>query len=188
MGLMYLFPIEDENDDRVIVKDAEITLKTYGLPMIFWGYLAAIFVVIGAMWLASASIIQKMLTYDDPLLNFLAILVQGVLVLTPTILLGFYFYEKFLIKKGNDLTIIHRVFFIQVYKKKIKLDSIKSFKVEHFLNSPNIAKQKNQEELRGFENKGYFELFGVMENKNIFIDRSSRKVDLVKLKELLSKY
>ena len=190
MGLMYLFPVEDTDlsDDRVNKNGEGITLKTYGLPMIFWGYLAAILSVVFVMWIASLDIIAKMLTYNDPLLTFLAYLVRGFLIIGPTILVGFYFYEKFLIKHKNTLTIIHRVFFIPIKKETLKLNSTDAFLVNHFMDSPNVAKLKNEKELKGFENKGYFELHALVNDKKIFIDRSSRKEDLLKLKDLLSKY
>lgn len=190
MGLMYLFPVEDTDltDDRVNKTGEGITLKTYGLPMIFWGYLAAILSVVFVMWIASLDIIAKMLTYNDPVLSMLAYLVRIVLILGPIILLGFYFYEKFLIKNKNTLTIVHRVFFIPVKKVAINLDAADAFSVNHFMDSPNVAKMKNEQELKGFENKGYFELHAIVDGKKLFVDRSSRKADLLKLKDLLSKY
>ena len=71
MGLMYIFPVTDNTneDDRTEIRDSKIILKTYGLPMIFWGYLVAIMFVIFMMWLASAATIAKLLSYkEDPTL------------------------------------------------------------------------------------------------------------------------
>ena len=86
------------------------------------------------------------------------------------------------------MIITHRIFFIKVITKKIKLDAIDSFNIGHFLDSPNMAKRQNKTELKGFENKGYFELFAISNKKEFLVDRSSRKADLIKLQELLSKY
>jgi hypothetical protein len=192
MGLMYLLPTEDSPEEidggRVEIKNSKLTLKSYGLPMIFWGYLAAIFIVVGAMAMVSQSVIHKMLTYNDVTLTLLAYLVQTIFIIGPTTLLGFYFYEKHLIKNKNELEIIHRVFFIPLIKKKLQLDSKDSFVVDHFMESPNVAKMQNKDELRGFENKGYFELKAIVNGKKMMIDRSSRKADLIKIKDLLSKY
>lgn len=197
MGLMYIFPVDDKNteDDRVVIKDSSITLKTYGLPMIFWGYLAAAVAVLFVMWLASRDIIKKLLSYsEDPSLIFLGHLVQWTLYLTPLILLGFFFYEKIIIKKNHDLTIIHRLFFLTIWKKKYHLNDKDSFSVEHFMASPNLARLQNKEgfsdaAMKAFENKGYFELIIKTNNMNeISIDRHSRKADLIKIKELLSRY
>lgn len=192
MGLMYLLPTEDSPEEidggRVEIKNSKLTLKSYGLPMIFWGYLAAIFIVVGAMAMVSQSVIHKMLTYNDVTLTLLAYLVQTIFIIGPITLLGFYFYEKHLIKNKNELEIIHRVFFIPLIKKKLQLDSKDSFVVDHFMESPNVAKMQNKDELRGFENKGYFELKAIVNGKKMMIDRSSRKADLIKIKDLLSKY
>ena len=188
MGLLYIFPTDETELERVTITPDSITLKTYGLPMIFWGYLAAIFTVIFSMWLVTNSILPKMLTYDDFIMHLLYWLVNGTLILGPIILLGFFFYEKFLIKNKTNLTIVHRIFFIPVYFKKIELESVDAFSVNHFMDSPNIAKMNPKDETRGFENKGYFELHAKSKNKAFVIDRHSRKIDLTKMKEILSKY
>ncbi len=189
---MYLFPTEDSNEEinggRVQIKETTLTLKSYGLPMIFWAYLVAILIVIGAMALVGNSIIRTMLNYDDFTLNFLAYLVISTLIIIPLVLVSFYFYEKHLVKKENEITIIHKLFFIPIFSKTIKLDQKNAFIIEHFLDSPNIAKKQNKSELRGFENKGYFELKAITNNVKITIDRCSRKADLEKIQGLLSKY
>jgi len=51
-----------------------------------------------------------------------------------------------------------------------------------------MAKIYNKEELKQFENKGYFELKIKSNNKLILIDRHTRKADLIKIKDLLSKF
>ncbi|MGZ3787268.1 MAG: hypothetical protein ACXVLQ_02025 [Bacteriovorax sp.] len=194
MGLMYLFPVSDDEGDRTeIISNASdgkktIVLKTYGLPMIFWGYLAASLIVLASMWLASKSALEKLLSYPDPSLKALGLLVEGTLVLTPVILLGFFFYEKQIQKSGKNLKLIYKVFFIPIFSKHISLDTEDSFQVDHFMDSPNLAKIHNKEELKAFENKGYFELHAMSNGKGLFIDRHSRKADLLKIKDLLSRY
>ncbi len=198
MGLMYIFPVTDDQSegDRAVVKNNAITLKTYGLPMIFWGYLAAALSVLLIMWLASRAVIAKLLSYqEDPTLLFLGHLVQWTLILTPIVLLAFFFYEKMLTKKGQSLIVTYRIFFIPFWVKKYELESPDAFSVDHFMDSPNMAKIRNREGLgdpgamKHFENKGYFEL-NIKTKKSTLanIDRHSRKADLIKLKELLSKY
>lgn len=192
MGLMYIFPTEDSEeeikDGRVSILNNQLTLKTYGLPMVFWGYLAAILTVIVAMWMASDSVINKMFTYNDPVLTFLAILVRATLIIGPLVLISFYFYEKFIIKNKNEITLTHRLFFVPIITKKFSINSNDDIFVEHFLDSPNMAKTKNKLELKNFENKGYFELKAKSNGKIILIDRSSRKADLIKILGLLTKY
>ncbi|MBC7538325.1 MAG: hypothetical protein H7281_05865 [Bacteriovorax sp.] len=195
MGLMYIFPVSIEESDRTEIisnnKDPirkTVVLKTYGLPMVFWSYLAASLIVIGTMWLASKSAIHKLLTYEDASLQGLAYLVQFTLILTPFILLGFFFYEKELRKTGLEIKLVYKVFFIPFYFKNIILDSNDALSVDHFMDSPNMAKIHNVSELKHFENKGYFELHAMSGGKSILIDRHTRKADLLKLKELLCKY
>ena len=41
--------VDEKEIDRVEIRDGEITLKSYGLPLIFWGYLGAGLTVLFAM-------------------------------------------------------------------------------------------------------------------------------------------
>jgi hypothetical protein len=195
MGLMYIFPVNnDEADDRseiltnALNNEKKIVLKSYGLPLIFWGYLSAALIVIASMWLASKPTINKLLSYDDPGLLALGFLVKYTLFLSPIILLGFFFYEKQIHKTGKNLNLIFKIFYIPFFSKNITLDATDSFTIGHYMDSPNMAKIYNKSELKAFENKGYFELHAISSGKNILIDRHSRKADLVKIKELLSQY
>lgn len=198
MGLMYIFPVTDNQNegDRAQVISQSLVLKTYGLPMIFWGYLAAALSVVLIMWLASHAIVLKLLSYsEDPTLLFLGHLVQWTLIIIPISLVCFFFYEKVLTKKEATLIVSHRLFFVTVWKRTIHLNSTDAFLVKHFMDSPNMAKLRadqglgGDEALKHFENKGYFELSVLTDkNKIVSIDRHSRKVDLLKLKDLLSKY
>jgi hypothetical protein len=201
MGLMYILPASDDGSDgdRVEIKNDDasktLILKSYGLPMIFWGYLAAALSVVALMWLASRAVILKLLSYqNDPSMIFLGNLVYYTLVLTPIILLAFFFYEKIIIKNGSDLTLLYKIFFIPVWKTHYKLTSPDALSVNHYMASPNMAKLRNQqginnaEAMKQFENKGYFELRVQTAKKTYLIDRHSRKADLLKMKELLSRY
>lgn len=194
MGLMYLFPVSDDETERTEIQTDQasgtktLILKTYGLPMVFWAYLAAALMVIFSMWLASKNTLEKLLAYDDSTLNALGYLVYATLILAPLVLLGFFFYEKFMVKSGKKLKLVYRVFFIPFYSKSISLDESDAFLVEHFMDSPNMAKIYNKQELRGFENKGYFELRATSNGQKVLIDRHTRKADLVKIKDLLSRY
>ncbi len=192
MGLMYLFPVSDDEGDRTEIRNDNnkktVVLKTYGLPMIFWGYLAACLIVVASMWLASRASINKLMSYDDPGLMALGMLVKYTLIATPIVLLGFFFYEKQIQKSGNELKLVYKVFFITMYSKQIPLDSADAFLVDHYMDSPNMAKIYNKDELKGFENKGYFELRVLSGGQKILIDRHSRKADLLKMKETLLRY
>ncbi|RPJ73519.1 MAG: hypothetical protein EHM20_12115, partial [Alphaproteobacteria bacterium] len=162
MGLMYIFPVDLDDQERTellndpISEKEILVLKTYGLPMIFWGYLAAALVVVMMMWLAARPVIAKLLSYnDDASLVGLGHLVQSTLILIPLVLLAFFFYEKHIQKSGNKLTLIYKIFFMPIWSKKITLDDSTALNVDHFMDSPNVAKIHNKAELRGFENKGY---------------------------------
>jgi hypothetical protein len=191
---MYLFPVSDGETERTEIKtdsktgNKTLILKTYGLPMVFWSYLAGALIILFSMWLASKATLEKLIAYEDPTLQTLGHLVYATLILTPLILLGFFFYEKFMIKSEKTIKLVFRVFFIPIFSKTIELDEKDSLIVEHFMDSPNMAKIYNKQELRGFENKGYFELRAISKGQRVLIDRHTRKADLVKIKDLLSKY
>lgn len=188
MGLLYPFPASEQEVDRIDQTEDSITLKTYGLPLIFWGYLAAFFVVIFAMVLAIKGPLMTMMTSGDAINEKLAYLVLFTLIILPLGALMAFFYEKWLFKKGNELTIIHRVFFLPVFSKKYQLDNENPFVVEHFMDSPNIAKMEKKPEMRAFENQGHFLLHAHTSDKTfIQIDRHSRKADLDKISEMLKK-
>lgn len=186
---MYVFPATEEEIDRIDQKNDQITLKSYGLPLIFWGYLIALLGVIFVMFVAIKNPLLKVLNSPDPINKILAIAVFALLIGLPIILLCFYFYEKRINKNKNILSIGHYIFGIKIKTKKIELKENTSIEVRHLLSTPNVAKQKGDEELRGFQNKGYFQLLAInIKGEEIFVDRHSRKADLIKIKELLCKY
>ncbi len=192
MGLMYIMPVSEKEVDRVEISSDEnksITLKSYGLPLIFWGYLAAIVVVILAMGLAIKNPMLKMMEMSDPINQLLAWIVLSTLLAIPLSLIGFLFYEKFISKSGEELTITHRLFWIPVFKKRYLLKDSKSFQVQHYLSSPNQAKIDGNQDHRAFQNQGYYNLIGILKNdQTVLIDRHSRKADLTKISEVLTKF
>lgn len=188
MGLLFQTPVElNELDDRIKIKEETLILKTYGLPMVFWGYLAALFVVLFFMILAIKDPLIKVLTGEDTINKVIGILLTGLLTFGPLTLLGFYFYEKVIKKKKDQLVIIHKTFFLPLIKKSYQIDP-GSIEIEHFLDSPNMAALDKKQGMAGFENRGYFKLMATSEGKKILIDRNSRRGEMRKLKELLEKY
>lgn len=186
-------PVSEKEIDRVDITDSEfgreVHVKSYGLPMIFWGYLGAILTVIMIMAIAIKDPVSKVLSGDDQINLILGYAVVSVLVLTPSILLAMFFYEKVLSKRNNQLIVTHKIFWLPVWKRKLSLKSQDAFTLEHFLDSPNMARIQNKDEMRGFVNKGYFELFAILEDsKLIRIDRSSQKNELKKLKDFLAQF
>ncbi len=188
MGLMYLFPTEENESERIIIdrQAKKVTLKNYGLPWIFWGYLGASLVVILSMHLAIKNPIEKLIATNDPINVFLGQMVSWTLILTPAVLLGFFFYEKIIEKTQDEIKLTYKIFFIPFLQRKIKLATPFELSVNHFMDSPNVAKMQNHPDLKGFENRGYFELYAKNKNgENILIDRHSRKADLEKIKQIL---
>lgn len=186
MGLLYPFPATEGEVDRITKSKNSITLKTYGLPMIFWGYLLAYLTVVFAMVLAVRGPLSNMLSGEDAINRFIAFVVIATLILLPFVALCAFFYEKWLLKSGDKLSVIHRFFFIKVCKKTYTLDKDTPFVVDHFMDSPNVAKMQKNADLKAFENKGHFLLRAHLKDKKfILIDRHSRKADLVKIMELL---
>lgn len=183
-------PVEKNDlDDRIIVRgdkeSEELILRSYGLPMVFWGYLLALFAVIFFMILAIKGPLMKVLTGEDTLNMVIGISVLALLTLGPITLLGFFFYEKEIAKRGKALTVTHKIFYIPVKRYQANL-SQGSLELEHFLDSPNMAAQQKKDGMAGFENRGYFKLILKSENgKTILIDRNGRRGEMRKLKELL---
>ena len=190
---MYIMPVSEQEIDRIEIKDTKdgksITLKSYGLPLIFWGYLAGILVVLFAMGLAIKGPMMKMMQMQDPLNRALAWLVFATILAIPLGLLGFLFYEKLISKSGTNLTVTHRVFWIPIWKRSYQLKNSDSLSVEHYMDSPNVAKIEGKQELRAFQNQGHYNLHAQLQNnKFILVDRHSRRADLKKLSEILSRY
>ncbi|WP_372655505.1 hypothetical protein [Halobacteriovorax sp.] len=184
-----MFPVSEDETDRVKIKENAITIKSYGLPMIFWGYLIAIIVVVTAMYLAVSGAITKLIATEDTINVVLAYSVLAIIYGLPSLLIALYFYEKSITKKANLVTIQHKVFWIPVMKKVVELEDSDAIELHHFMDSPNVAKMRAQPELKGFENRGYFELFATNKNgKVVFLDRHSRKADIIKIRDLLRKY
>jgi hypothetical protein len=189
MGLLFQTPVEiNELDDRIKVVDDELIIRTYGLPMIFWGYLMAILGVIFFMILAIKGPLMAVLTGDDSINRLIGLAVLLLLVGSPIILLGFYFYEKEIRKKANHLTVIHKMFFIPLVKTSLEVTN-DQLELEHHLDSLNKAALEKKQGMAGFENRGYFKLIVKREGKKpLLIDRNSRRGEIRKLKELLQNY
>jgi hypothetical protein len=186
MGLMYVFPVSKEETDFVIEQEEKLVLKTYGLPYIFWLYAFCCIAVVFFMFLAIRPPVMKLIALGDETDAILGHALLSFIAFLPICILGFFFYEKRIIRSSLDLTIQHRLFALPIFTEKFLLSEIEDFAVDPFLSSPNIARMKNSEEGLGFQNKGYFILWmKTKTGKKISLDRHSRKVDLEKLKGLI---
>lgn len=188
MGLLYVFPVSEEETDFVIKKDHSLTLKTYGLPYIFWFYALCCITVVFFMFLAIKDPVLKLIALGDETDGTLGYTLLTFVGLLPVSILAFFFYEKRIIKKDNELSLVHKIFGITVFSEKFELESSDSLSVEPFHTTPNVARMNANESNVGFQNKGYFILWlKSKDNKRIQIDRHSRKADLDKLKMLIEK-
>lgn len=187
MGLLYVFPVSEDETDFAIRDGQKLTLKSYGLPYVFWLYAFCVVTVIFFMFLAIKAPILKLIAVGDETDATLGYSLLTFLGLCPVIVFSFFFYEKRLIREKNILSVEHRLFGLKFFGKKFLLESEDHFAVESFLDSPNVARMKNTPEAAGFQNKGYFVLWlKTKQGKKVQLDRHSRKVDLDKLKTLLS--
>jgi hypothetical protein len=189
MGLLYVFPISEDEIDFAVKKDDTLILKTYGLPYIFWLYALCSITVVFFMFLAIKAPILKLVALSEDSDASLGYALLGFVGLIPVFILAFFFYEKRITKKKNELGIEHRVFGIKVFSEKFLLEKDDHLTVTNFVDSPNIARMKNTPETAGFQNRGYFTLHLDPGNgKRILIDRHNRKADLEKLREMLLRH
>lgn len=189
MGLLFQMPVEhNELDDRIQNTQKCLRIRSYGLPMVFWGYLLAILSVLFFMILAIRGPLYRAYSGPDEINKMIALVVFSILTLAPIILISVYFYEKELILKGDQFVIRHKIFFIPIksYKFTLKSDSLY---LEHYLESLNVAAQEKKEGMAGFENRGYFKLMiKDASGKPILVDRNSRRGEMRKLKELIESH
>ena len=184
---MYVFPVSREEEDFVIRKTEGLTLKTYGLPYIFWGYAAASIAVILFMFLAVKEPVLKLISLGDETDATLGYSLLSFIGLLPVFILSFFFYEKRIISKPQTLKLEYRLFGLKFFSESFTYEASDPFSVHPFLSSPNMARLAARVESQGFENKGYYVLWITLDSgKKILIDRHSRKADLLKLKELIT--
>lgn len=185
MGLLYPFPVHTDEKDFVHVDATSVTLKTYGLPYIFWGYAAASLSVLFFLWLAVRAPLAKLLELGDATDAVLIYGLEALIALTPVVVLGFFFFEKRLVARGDTLVIQRRLFGLPVRTQTLTL-ARPGYQIQHHLDAPNVARLKGGEEALGFQNKGYFILWAITASaKAVAVDRHSRRADLQALVTLL---
>lgn len=186
MGLLYPFPVDKSESDHVLINNTSIELRTYGLPYIFWGYLMGVLIIISFMFIGIYNPLMAIFKAEDLINHYLAYLVIATLLMVPLGFISLFFIEKRFIKSASELVIQTRIYGLKLNSQIIQLKTQNSFTVERFEGTPNMAKLENRPDLKGHQNKGYFELFAIDKNdKYVLIDRHSRKIDLEKLIQLL---
>ncbi len=182
-------PVSEEETDFVKIKGNGVEISTYGLPLIFWFYALCILTALFFMGLGISGPVKKLLSYPDQINHLIGYSLITFMGLTPILFMGFFFYKKVIEKNDDKVIIKHFVYGICLRKKTHVLKDKNALSVEHFLDSPNVARLNGLKDTRGFQNKGYFELLALTDKDHfLYIDRSSRKADLVKTKDLLSRY
>ena len=189
MGLLYVFPVSEDETDFVVKKDDTLILKTYGLPYIFWIYALCAVLVVFFMFLAIKEPVLKLISLGeetDATLGYSLLTFVGSI---PVFIFAFFFYEKRITKKKNELGLEHRVFGLKVFSEKFLMEKEDQLEISNFVDSPNVARMKNTPESVGFQNRGYFTLhLHAADGKKILVDRHNRKIDLEKLREMLLRY
>ncbi|MBY0515482.1 MAG: DUF3488 domain-containing protein [Bacteriovoracaceae bacterium] len=191
MGLLYPFPVSAEETDFVKLQLSplgevnSVTVRSYGLPYIFWAYAAASLTVVLFLWIAVKDPLEKLSSLGGPD-ALLALALKIFLISLPLTVMGFFFYEKILSRTKNQFKIQHKLFGIPFFNKIIEASALELL-VLHHLDAPNVARLKGGEQAVGFQNKGYFTLWlKAAQGIEIQLDRHSRKNDLESLKALLS--
>jgi hypothetical protein len=186
MGLMYPFPVSTEEADFIVKKDKTLTLKTYGLPYIFWIYALCSLAVVFFMFLAIKAPVHKLIELGDETDALLGNSLLTFIGSLPILIFAFFFYEKRIVAGPQSLRLEYRIFGLRFFSETFQFAPGDHLTVEPFLTSPNVARMKANSDQQGFQNKGYFVLWLKRSDESrIMIDRHSRKVDLEKLKGLL---
>ncbi len=186
MGLLYVFPVSREESDFVAEDSGKLTLKTYGLPYIFWIYALCCIAVVFFMFLAIRPPVLKLIALGDETDATLGYALLAFICSIPIGILSFFFYEKRIMRDETQYLLQHRLFSVPVFTEKFLKIDVEEFEIGPYLSSPNMARMKNTDESAGFQNKGYFVLWIKLKSgKKISFDRHSRKIDLEKLKNLL---
>ena len=71
MGLMYVFPVGEDETDFVKKDHGTLTLKTYGLPYIFWFYALCTITMIFFMFLGVKEPVLKLVSMGDDTVGLL---------------------------------------------------------------------------------------------------------------------
>lgn len=198
MGLLFQFPENMDEKNYVIQQDQKVRLRSYGLPSLFWLYGLLCFICLTLLTWSTQTSVSKILQFEnfwDQALGYGLIFLLAAAYL---LLISFFYFEINLILIWNPnlnelrLKKEYRIFGIPIYWQTQLMTSEHSFRIHHFLDTPNYARLQNNPELRSFQNSGYFEFWSLdhsdPSHKKMLLDRSSRKNDLEKLQKLLEHF
>ena len=185
-------PASTEEIDHVKLEESsegkKLSIYSYGLPLMFWGYFLVLIALEFAMYLSISTMLHKLLFSDDLLNQSLAAICIITMAVIPLFAVGMIFYQKVLIRCNNTLNIEFRIFGLKLRSRKFRFDQTKRDRLEvtHLLESPNMARIQKNTNTRAFENQGHYILTLWSKDRPYFIDRHTRKHDLVKLSKLIT--
>ena len=192
MGLLYIMPASIEEIDHVKIiedekKNKKIILSSYGLPLMFWGYFLVLITLELAMYFSVQTIAVKLMNSDeffDKLIAWGCLLTMASI---PLFCLCMLFFQKKITREETKIIISWNIFGVQLRRKVIDYhEATDELRVSHLLESANMAKIKKDPKTRAFENQGHYILTLNKDGKEIFLDRHTRKQDLLKLSALIT--
>ena len=183
-------PASKEEIDHVYVEESpagnKVTVLSYGLPLMFWGYFAILITLELAMYLSISSMLFKMLQSKNNVDTLISYVCIATMIIIPVFALMMLFFRKAIISSTNNLIIEFRFFGLVAWRKSYQFKRDRDYlEVTHLLESPNMAKIRKSPNTRAFENQGHFILTLWSDGKPYFIDRHTRKQDLIKLSKLI---
>lgn len=196
MGFLYIYP-QDWSEQQYIDcgrTPHEVTIFTYRLPWIFHLFILLILATLLVIGSLSFDLLLKLAQEGN---NLDRLLVSSVILfyfscLLTLILAG---WVRFAIKLSREKIQVGCRFQLFNWSKflalkKLERNSLQStldahLVVEHFMEGPNYARITAHQDLKAFQNRGHFLLLIKTDKKTLLLDRSSRKQDLLDLKQLL---
>ncbi len=140
MGLLYHFPTDKSDTEHVNVNNTTLTLRSYGLPPIFWVYLiatlSAVFFLTFAVWPSVMKILESKELIDQFIGLGLLFTVFG----SSLSFIALFFYEKNIIKNTSSIVLKHKLFFIPFINKNIPVNQDCEYEITGYLSSANMAK------------------------------------------------
>lgn len=190
MGLIYLFPTHQNEADYVIIENEpkykKITIKSYGLPWIFWVYAAAILTLLAILVFSVTQPLLKLYSMASTIDLLLIYAFCLTMVMVVFLIVTFLYWQIHIVITKEKLTVEYRPFGIKVFSKGLNREEALQLDVVHFMDTPNVARLEQNQLFKDFQNKGHFELIAWNTKDKILVDRSNRKQDLEDLKYLIN--
>jgi hypothetical protein len=186
MGLVYQLPVDLKESDYIELNSSRLVIKSYGLPTIFGYYALATLLLLLALTKSAYAPVLKIYAMSDEINHLLATLLIVTLFCAYLMLVLFYYSQIQITLTCSHCKKELRVFGLTYLKESIAFSQGETkWFIQHFMQSPNMARLRPQTGLEEFQNRGYFELIVQVGSKTLLVDRSSRKNDLENIKQIL---